>query len=140
MLISHKQKLFSFLNNMLKYKKKLETMFRIAKQMLCLYIRWYEKFYCHLVKNNRMILHFVHCMKRKTQFQHKDLYLLDNVVWSYISKVSEVKIHEIADMWCKYRQEYWSGLPCPPPEDLPDSGIEHTSLSISCVGRWVLYH
>ena len=22
------------------------------------------------------------------------------------------------------RQEYWSGLPCPPPEDLPDPGIE----------------
>ena len=26
------------------------------------------------------------------------------------------------------RQEYWSGLPCPPPEDLPDPGIEPTSL------------
>ena len=22
------------------------------------------------------------------------------------------------------RQEYWSGLPCPPPRDLPDPGIE----------------
>ena len=26
------------------------------------------------------------------------------------------------------RQEYWSGLPCPPPGDLPDSGIEPVSL------------
>ena len=26
------------------------------------------------------------------------------------------------------RQEYWSGLPCPPPGDLPDPGIELTSL------------
>ena len=26
------------------------------------------------------------------------------------------------------RQEYWSGLPCPPPGDLPDPGIEPTSL------------
>ena len=25
-------------------------------------------------------------------------------------------------------QEYWSGLPCPPPRDLPDSGIEPESL------------
>ena len=25
-------------------------------------------------------------------------------------------------------QEYWSGLPCPPPEDLPDPEIEPTSL------------
>ena len=24
------------------------------------------------------------------------------------------------------RQEYWSGLPFPPPRDLPHSGIEHT--------------
>ena len=26
------------------------------------------------------------------------------------------------------RQEYWSGLPCPPPGDLLDSGIEPKSL------------
>ena len=25
------------------------------------------------------------------------------------------------------RQEYWSGLPCPPPGDLPDPGIETAS-------------
>ena len=38
------------------------------------------------------------------------------------------------------RQEYWSGLPCPPPEDCLDSGIEPVSLYVSCIGRWVLYH
>ena len=27
------------------------------------------------------------------------------------------------------RQEYWSGLPCPPPGDLPDPGIELKSLT-----------
>ena len=27
------------------------------------------------------------------------------------------------------RQEYWSGLPRPPPGDLPDSGIETASLT-----------
>ena len=26
-----------------------------------------------------------------------------------------------------FRQEYWSGLPCPPPGDIPDLGIELTS-------------
>ena len=26
------------------------------------------------------------------------------------------------------RQEYWSGLPCPPPGDLPDPEVRHTSL------------
>ena len=28
------------------------------------------------------------------------------------------------------RQEYWSGLPCPPPGHLPDPGIEYVSLSL----------
>ena len=31
------------------------------------------------------------------------------------------------------RQEYWSGLPCPPPGDLPDPGIEPVSLTSSAV-------
>ena len=31
------------------------------------------------------------------------------------------------------RQEYWSGLPCPPPGDLPKPGIESVSL---CLLHW----
>ena len=31
------------------------------------------------------------------------------------------------------RQEYWSGLPCPPPEDLPDPGIEPGSPALQVV-------
>ena len=35
------------------------------------------------------------------------------------------------------RQEYWSGLPCPPPGDLPDPGIEPMSLmSPALAGRF----
>ena len=35
------------------------------------------------------------------------------------------------------RQEYWSGLPFPPPGDLPDEGIELTSLvSPALAGRF----
>ena len=30
------------------------------------------------------------------------------------------------------RQEYWSGLPCPPPGDLPDPGITAES-HVSCI-------
>ena len=37
------------------------------------------------------------------------------------------------------RQEYWSGLPYPPPGDLPNPRIEPTSL-VSCIGRWILYY
>ena len=38
------------------------------------------------------------------------------------------------------KQEYWSGLPCPPPGNLSDPGIEPTSHCVSYIGRWVLYH
>ena len=38
------------------------------------------------------------------------------------------------------RQEYWSGLPSPPPGDLLDPGIEPASLNVSCIGRRILYH
>ena len=32
--------------------------------------------------------------------------------------------------WGFSRQEYWSGLPCPPAGDLPNPGIEHRSLAL----------
>ena len=35
------------------------------------------------------------------------------------------------------RQEYWSGLPCPPPGDLPNPGIEPWSPALA--GRY-FYH
>ena len=41
-------------------------------------------------------------------------------------------------MWFS-RQEYWSGLPWPPPANLPNSGIESASL-VSYIGGWFLYH
>ena len=38
-----------------------------------------------------------------------------------------------------FKQAYWSGLPCPPPGDLPNPGIKPESY-ISCIDRRVLYH
>ena len=40
------------------------------------------------------------------------------------------------------RQEYWSGLPFPPPGDFPDTGIEPTSLTSPAlaVGSLPLHH
>ena len=43
-----------------------------------------------------------------------------------------------ADIPLGHRQEYWSGLPCPPPGDLSDPGIEPSSLVSPAFGRWVL--
>ena len=38
------------------------------------------------------------------------------------------------------RQEYWSGLPCPPPQYLPEPGIKLASLASFCIGRQILQH
>ena len=38
------------------------------------------------------------------------------------------------------RQEYWRGLPFPPPGAPPKPGIKPASPYISCIGRQVLYH
>jgi len=44
------------------------------------------------------------------------------------------------------RQEYWSGLPCPPPGDLPNPGIEPRSPALQVdslqsepPGKYIIY-
>ena len=37
-------------------------------------------------------------------------------------------------------QEYWSGLPFPSPGDLPWPRDRTWVSSVSCTGRWILYH
>ena len=37
------------------------------------------------------------------------------------------------------REEYWSGVPCPSPGDLPDPGVEPASLtSLALAGRFFI--
>ena len=36
------------------------------------------------------------------------------------------------------RQEYWRGLPCPPPEDLPNPGTEHMSPDVPTLQAYSL--
>ncbi|ELR60085.1 hypothetical protein M91_14228, partial [Bos mutus] len=35
-----------------------------------------------------------------------------------------------------FRQEYWSGWPCPPPGDLPNPGIKPNSLASFALVGW----
>ena len=41
----------------------------------------------------------------------------------------------LLSQWGFSTQEYWSGLPCPSPEDLPDPGIKPTSLTSPSLAR-----
>ena len=38
------------------------------------------------------------------------------------------------------RQEYWSELPCPPPRDLPNPGMEPTSLTSNALAGGFPHH
>ena len=38
------------------------------------------------------------------------------------------------------RQEYWNGLPCPLPRDLPNPGTKPMCLTSTCTGTQVVYH
>ena len=56
-----------------------------------------------------------------------------------LSRSNSLRSHQLwsARLLCPQefsRQEYWSGLPCPPPGDLPNPGIKPRSP------RWILYH
>ena len=46
--------------------------------------------------------------------------------------------HQVRVSMGFFRQEYWNGLPCPPPGDLADPGIEPTSLMFPALaGRFL---
>ena len=51
---------------------------------------------------------------------------------------NKILLYSIAPLSMGFsRQEYWSGLPCPPPGDLPHPGIELMSLkSHELAGRF----
>ena len=64
-----------------------------------------------------------HCMLLLSRFSH---------VWLFVTPWTVVACQTPLSMRFS-RQEYWSGLPCPPPGDLPDLGIKPCLL---CLLHW----
>ena len=57
-------------------------------------------------------------------------------VWLFVTPWTVAR--QAAHPWGFSRQEYWSGLPVPPPRISLTQGL-NPHLCISCIGRWVLY-
>ena len=57
-----------------------------------------------------------------------------NCVWLFVTPWTVA--HQAPLSMGFSRQEYWSGLPFPPPEDLPDPGIKPASLELA--GRFFI--
>ena len=64
--------------------------------------------------------------------------------WKSLSRVQlfatpRTVAHHVPLSFWFFRQEYWSGLPCPPPEDLPNQGWN--LFLLCCLHCWkILYH
>ena len=70
---------------------------------------------------------YIMCTRELSQFSH---------IWLFASPWTVT--HQAPLSKGFFRQEYWSGLPFPPPGDLPNPGNEPASLSSPA--RQILYH
>ena len=60
-------------------------------------------------------------------------------VWLFVTPWTPWTVASWAPLSMGFRrQEHWSGLPFPPPEDLPDPKLNPNL--VSCTGRQILYH
>ena len=59
-------------------------------------------------------------------------------VWCFVTP--RTVAHQAPLSMAFSKQEYRSGLLCPPPVDLPYPGIKPTPVYVSCIGRRILYH
>ena len=84
----------------------------------------------------------LHCMKILYHLSHQRspsiylyLYLYLSVQFSHSVMSNSLWLHGLWPIrllcsWEFSRQEYWSGLPCPPPGDLPNPGIKPKSPAL----------
>ena len=65
-----------------------------------------------------------------TELHHISHSVVSNSLWPPLT----ITLQAPLSMGCS-RREYWSGLPWPPPGDLPDPGVEPSSPALQ-VGSW----
>ena len=93
---------------------------------VCVCNKWEEELFFQFHK--RSVFIFVICCAMLSCFSH---------VWLFVT-LWTVALQAPLSMGFS-RQEYWSGLPCPPPGDLPNPGIKPASpVALRC--RHILYH
>ena len=82
----------------------------------------------------------IQCLKLSTTYPFQESYsMIHACVLSHFSCVQLFAIswtvaHQAPTSMGFSRQEYWSGLPCPPPGNLPNPGIKPTSLTSPAFG------
>ena len=69
-----------------------------------------------------------HCFQASQQSRKHNVCVFSRV-WLFVTPWTAVCQALLSMRF--FRQEYWSGLPFPPPQNLPDPGIEPTSLALA---------
>ena len=90
----------------------------------------------------RALFNYVHCMFGIRYGCHRDSCVCALSCFSHVQlfEIPRIVALQAPLSMVFSRQEYWSGLPCPSPGDLPNPGIKPTSLSVSFICRQVLYY
>ena len=96
-------------------------------------VAWMGK---HLEKNRYMYMHNWVCMTESLCCTQGASTNIVNQLCVRVESLSHVQVFETLGTITHQaplsqgfsRQEYWCGLPCPPPGDLPDPGIKPASL------------
>ena len=91
----------------------------------------------HIVFYNKMSWEKISCFKQAVtqNIKEKKIYSESKILTCMLSHFSCVQLFVILEtVACQTplsmkssRQKHWSGLPCPPPGDLPDPGIKPAS-------------
>ena len=82
--------------------------------------KWPTDFHFHLVFSPRLVKHSQRILFKVCMLSHFSSVWLFASLWTVA--------HQAPLSIGFSRQEYWSGLPCPPPGDLPDPGNEPVSF------------
>ena len=88
-------------------------------------------------KSDDLLMGWAGCCRPYTLrqvFHHLYIYIYADVLSRGLLFVTPWTVAHQASLFMGFsRQEYWSGLPCPPPGDLPHPGTEFVSL---CLLQW----
>ena len=85
--------------------------------------------YTEPIKSKVLLYSMGNCIQYHViNHNRKDRMLLGHLSCVWIFATPWTVAHQVPLSLGFCRQEYWSGLPCPPPGDLPDPGTEPRSL------------
>ena len=106
----------TFSSSSYKLKVLVDTWIQVHKNKMCVYICIYRFIDVYLYTRDIYMCVYI--------YTHTHTYVLIHFSCAWLSVTPRTAAHQALLSVGFSMQEYWSGLPCPPPGDLPHPGIE----------------